>query len=68
MESAILTFLKGKKTYAIAAAVLILGALQGLDLFTMPNELWPIIGACGLASLRAGVDKTAKAVREATKE
>jgi hypothetical protein len=51
--------LKGKKTYIIAIATIVLGALQGLGIFTLPEFAWPIIAAAGLTALRAGVDKVA---------
>ncbi len=59
----LLEALKGKKTYLITALVVILGALQGLDVFIMPDWSWPIIGAIGLGTLRAGVNKIAETVK-----
>jgi hypothetical protein len=62
----IMEFLKGKKTYLIAIAVVVLGALQGLEVFIVPEWAWPILGAVGLGTLRAGVDKVDKVVKEQT--
>ena len=59
-------FLKGKKTYIVAAAVAVLGALQGLDIFVMPEWSWGILAAIGLGSLRAGVTGVAKSIRNQT--
>ncbi|HDZ15301.1 hypothetical protein LCGC14_0434270 [marine sediment metagenome] len=56
--------LKGRKTYIVVIAVIALGALQGLGIFTMPEFAWPIIAALGLGAVRAGVDKVAKTVKE----
>lgn len=58
------TFLKGKKTYIIGIVIAILGVLQGLDIFTLPEWAWPIIAAAGLATLRAGVNKVAEGVKK----
>jgi len=59
----IIDFLKGRKTYILAIGTLILGALQGFDIFVLPEWVWPIIAACGLASLRAGVNKISDVVK-----
>lgn len=59
----VLDFIKGKKTYIIAATVCVLGFLEGTDIFAVPEFVWPILGALGLTTLRAGVEK----VKEATK-
>ena len=63
---AILDLLKGKKTHLVASLAVILGILQGLDVFTVPIEAWPVIGALGLATLRAGVEKNAEQIRQGT--
>ena len=64
--AAILNLLKGKKTHLIASLAVILGILQGFDVFTVPVEAWPVIGALGLSTLRAGVEKNAEQVRQDT--
>ena len=56
-------FLAGKKTYLIAAAAVILGFLQGMDIFTVPDAVWPVLGALGLTTLRSGVKKVADSVK-----
>ena len=61
---AMMEFIKGKRTYIVAIAMLILGALQGLDIFIMPEWGWGILGAVGLGALRAGVNAVAKKVEE----
>ena len=63
----VMEFMKGKRTYIVALAMLILGALQGLDIFTMPEWGWGILGAVGLGALRAGVNAVAKKVEEQAK-
>jgi len=65
--AAIINILKGKKTHVIAVVALILGILQGFDIFTVEAEWWPVIGALGLSSLRAGVKSTAEQIRKETK-
>jgi len=59
---------RGKKTYIIAIVVVVLGLLQGLDIFVLPDAVWPIIAACGLATLRSGVNKVAGAVKPKKKK
>jgi hypothetical protein len=59
--------LKGKTTYIIALAVAVLGALQGMDIFTVPDSVWAIVAALGLARLRAGVNKVAAEVKAEVK-
>ncbi len=55
--------LKGKKTYIVAIVTVVLGLLQGLDIFVMPDWSWPIIAAIGLSTLRSGVNKVADEAR-----
>ena len=55
MVSAIEDFLVGKKTYIIALIGTILGILQYRGAYVVPNEVWLILGALGLASLRSGI-------------
>lgn len=57
-------FLKGKKTYIVAIAIVVLGALQGLDVFVLPEWAWPIVAALGLTTLRAGVNKVSDTIKE----
>lgn len=59
----IIEFLKGKKTYIFAAVTVILGVLQGLGFFVLPEYAWPILIVLLGASLRAGVNKVADAVK-----
>ena len=57
-------WLRGKKTYLVAAAIVVLGFLQGMDVFVVPGWAWPIIGAIGLGTLRAGVNKVSDAIKK----
>ena len=60
----IISLLKGRKTHLIAIVGLILGILQGFDIFTVPAEAWPILGALGLSTLRAGVQSTVAEIEQ----
>ena len=59
----IIEFLKGKKTYIIAVLIAVLGLMQGVGWFVVPETVWAILGALGLGALRAGVDKVSDAVK-----
>lgn len=59
----LIEWLKGKKTYLIAGTIVILGFLQGTDIFVLPDWCWPILGACGLATIRAGVNKVSSSIK-----
>jgi hypothetical protein len=56
----ILKALEGKKTFLIAIVTVVLGVLQGLEIFVLPDYAWPIIAAAGFAALRSGVNKIAE--------
>jgi hypothetical protein len=51
----VLKLLKGKKTHLVATAAVVIAILQHYGVFTVPEELWPILGALGLSALRLGV-------------
>jgi len=52
-------FLSGKKTYIVAILVGVYAALQQLGI-DIPDWVIQAIGACGLATLRAAIDKMNK--------
>jgi len=54
---ALLKWLQGKKTYIIAIIVGILAALNQLGI-QVPSWVMPLLGALGLATLRAAITKT----------
>ena len=57
-EGHMLDFLKGKKTYIVAAVAAVLAAARVLyPEFAVPEWVWIALGAFGLGFLRAGVDK-----------
>lgn len=49
-------FLKGKKTYIIAALAGVLAAVQSLG-YPIPEWIYVFLGAAGLGTLRAGIAK-----------
>jgi hypothetical protein len=53
----IIKYLEGKKTYIVAAIVFVLGGLQAIG-YPVPEYVYPLLGALGLGTLRAGVSKT----------
>lgn len=53
----LLKYLKGKKTYIITVSAAILAVLDNRGIITIPNDVWYVLSAAGLAALRAGVDK-----------
>ena len=57
-------WLKGNKTYITAGIVAVLGTLQGMEVFEIPEAGWIVLGACGLGFLRAGVKDIAKTIKE----
>jgi len=59
----LLNWLKGKKSYIIALAMVVLGFLQGTDILIVPEWVWGILAALGLATLRAGVTKIGDAIK-----
>jgi len=59
----LIEYLKGKKTYIIAIVIAVLGTLQGLGIFVLPNEVYAVLGALGFSCIRAGVNKVAKTVK-----
>lgn len=52
-------FLKGKKTYLVAATAAVLAALSASGI-AIPVWVYPLLGSLGLGSLRAGVTKEGK--------
>jgi hypothetical protein len=56
----ILSWLVGKRTYLVAATILLCGILGECGV-TIPQFVWAALAALGLGFLRAGVDE-AKAV------
>ena len=57
-------FLSSNKTYIIAGVIGVLGVLQGLNVFVIPESAWLVLSAFGLGFLRAGVNGVAKTVKE----
>lgn len=54
----ILDFLSGKKTYIIALVAAALAFANAMG-WTIPEYVWALLGALGLGTLRAAVQKTA---------
>lgn len=68
MLTQIETLLKGKKTYITVAAIMVLGVLQGLDVFEIKTSWWLVLGAAGLGFMRAGINKVADVVEDIKKK
>ena len=60
-------WLKGKKTYIITGAMILLGILQGFDVFEISEAGWIVLGAFGFGFLRAGVNKIGQTIKEQNK-
>ena len=60
-------FISGNKTYIIAGVIGVLGVLQGLNVLTIPESAWLVLGAFGLGFLRAGVNGVSKTIKEIKK-
>ena len=58
-----INFLKGYRTYIIGAVAIILGVLQGFEVFIVPDAVWDILAGLGLVTLRLSVNSVAKAVK-----
>ena len=52
-----LDFLKGKKSYLVAIAVAIIAGLQAYGI-VIPEYTYAILGALGLGTIRAGIEKS----------
>ena len=61
----ILNFIQGKKTYVVVASAVVLGTLSGLDIFVVPEEIWAVLAALGLGSLRSAAKKIEDGVKSA---
>lgn len=59
----LINFLKGKKAYLIAIATAILGVLQALNVFILPEWAYVLLASAFGIALRAGVEKVAEAVK-----
>ena len=60
-------FLSGNRTYIVAGVIGVLGVLQGLNVFVIPESAWLVLGAFGLGFLRAGVNGISKTIKESKK-
>lgn len=49
-------WLQGKKTYLVVAVTFVVGGLLACGV-RIPEWVWALLGAAGLGSLRAGVEK-----------
>ena len=58
---------KDRTTYIILGAMILLGVLQGLDVFEISEAGWIVIGSIAGIRMRAGVKKAAKLTEEVMK-
>lgn len=56
-KNAVVQWLEGKKTYAVALVILVCGILSAYGV-EIPEYVWAALSAFGLGFLRAGVSKT----------
>ncbi|MGQ9919848.1 MAG: hypothetical protein ACUVRZ_00805 [Desulfobacca sp.] len=63
-----LTFLHGKRTYVVAAVMIVAAVLKALNMIDAPTyeAVMGLLVALGFGALRAGVEKAAGALRGAT--
>jgi len=52
----ILGFLSGKKTFIVAVGIAVVAGVRAFG-YEVPEVVWPILAALGLAAIRAGVKK-----------
>lgn len=62
----IIAALKGKRSYIIAISTAVLGILQGLGLFTVPDYVYVLIASAFGITIRAGVNSVADTVKPKT--
>lgn len=60
--------LKGKRTYTLVAAAIILGVLEGFDIFEIPTPWWIVITAAGFGFMRAPINRIEKLIEELRKK
>jgi len=59
-----LELLKGKKTFIIIGIMVVLGSLQGLDIVTVPDQVYELLGLIGLGFFKAGVNRVSQEVKD----
>lgn len=55
--SGLLKWLEGKKTFIVALGIAAAAGCQAFGV-EIPELVWPVLAALGLAAIRAGVKKT----------
>jgi len=68
MLSQLEILLKGKKTYLVVIAAVILGILEGYDILEVSTPMWVVIGALGAGSIRSAVNTIEKAIEDLRKK
>jgi hypothetical protein len=59
---------KGKKTYIVAIAIVVLGVLEGFDVFEVPYTWWLVLTGAGLGFMRKPVNTIEKSIEEIRKK
>jgi len=67
MITKMINFLKGKKTYIIALAGAALAILEIREIWVVPKEVWILLGAAGLTTLRTGLKASMQSVKDEMK-
>ena len=68
MISTITGKLKGKKTYIIIGISIILGIIEGFDIYEIPATGWIVLTAMGFGFMRSAVNTIEKLVEEMRKK
>lgn len=64
MLSTLVVFLNGKKTIIIAIVGAVLAILESRGIFKVPQEVWILMGAAGVAALRDGIRTTMASIKD----
>jgi len=64
----LLVILKGKKTYITIALMMIIGVMEGLDIYEIPMQVWLFLSLIGLGFIKAGSNRIEQIIEEMRKK